>query len=101
MPSSSSAGQLRSRTWASVTIIALLAGACCVAAWSAPADPTGTTINLGQPPRSVPALAQSHQARGDELSLAGDVEGAIGEYREALRLRPGDPALAASLRRAL
>ena len=88
MPSPSSAGQLRSRIWASVTLIALLAGASCIAAWSAPADPTGTTINIGQPPRTIPALAQAHQARGAELSLAGDVEGAIAEYREALRIDP-------------
>ena len=88
MPSPSSAGQLRSRIWATVTIIALLSGAGCVVAWGAPVDASGTTINIGQPTRTVPALAQSHQARGDELSLAGDVEGAIAEYREALRIDP-------------
>lgn len=36
-----------------------------------------------------PSGAQTHHNLGNELYDKGDVDGAIAEYREALRLKPG------------
>jgi tetratricopeptide (TPR) repeat protein len=49
----------------------------------------------------APNLVDAHNNLGNVLLLGGEVAAAVAEYREALRERPGDPALAESLRRAL
>ena len=35
-----------------------------------------------------PGSAEMHLQRGNELQSEGDIDGAIGEYREAIRLEP-------------
>jgi Flp pilus assembly protein TadD len=46
-------------------------------------------------------LVDARNNLGNALLLSGQVAAAVAEYREALRQRPGDPAIAESLRRAL
>ena len=38
-----------------------------------------------------PKLYQAHYLRGNALMNSNDVDGAMGEYREAIRLQPGQP----------
>jgi Flp pilus assembly protein TadD len=49
----------------------------------------------------APDLVEARNNLGNALLLSGQVAAAVAEYREALRQRPGDPAIAESLRRAL
>lgn len=39
----------------------------------------------------APAAPQAHVTRGDLLVRLGDWEAALGAYREAVRVAPGDP----------
>jgi len=49
----------------------------------------------------APELADAHYNLGTVLLMSGQAAAAAAEYREALRERPGDPAAAEGLRRAL
>jgi tetratricopeptide (TPR) repeat protein len=49
----------------------------------------------------APDMVEARNNLGNVLLLSGQVAAAVAEYREALRRRPGDPAIAESLRRAL
>jgi tetratricopeptide (TPR) repeat protein len=49
----------------------------------------------------APDLVDARNNLGNALLLSGQVAAAVAEYRESVRQRPGDPALEASLRRAL
>ncbi len=63
-----------------VVIVSLEAWAC-------------SSSSPGRPESRPDPAAEQHLKRGGDLELKGDLDGAIAEYREAVRLRPRDAEL--------
>src|SRR5207302_10875664 len=56
---------------------------------------------LGTPPPLAPKSARMHQIMAQEMARQGNSEGAIGHYREALKMEPHLPGLRFELAEAL
>jgi len=57
-------------------------------AWAAPPWRSPRQVGVGRSAQATPDNARARLDRGDALLKKGDVDGAIAEYREAIRLKP-------------
>jgi tetratricopeptide (TPR) repeat protein len=58
------------------------------AAWASPPGRSPRQVGVGRSAQAKPNDAKAHLDRGIALYQKGDLDGAIAEYREAIRLKP-------------